>query len=156
MPTIVSIDTLKGWFKNGFKPVEAQFAAWMDSYWHKSENIPVAKIEGLQTFLNSLPTSSAIDSLLTQLQLEVINLNTNGTYNLAAGKNIDFIRFESAVDQTLFIQDTESGEDLVGEIEIAANKPLILRLAIGALQSATRPLTITGVTAAVTLRIRKI
>lgn len=46
------IDTLKGWFKTGDKPTQDQFYAWMDSYWHKNEGIPVAKIEDLQRLLD--------------------------------------------------------------------------------------------------------
>ncbi|MEN2400602.1 hypothetical protein GKZ90_0012495 [Flavobacterium sp. MC2016-06] len=31
---------LKNWFTTGKKPLQAQFWAWMDSYWHKEEPIP--------------------------------------------------------------------------------------------------------------------
>jgi hypothetical protein len=30
--------TLKNWFKAGLKPTEAQFANWIDSFFHKSED----------------------------------------------------------------------------------------------------------------------
>jgi hypothetical protein len=40
-------ETIKGWFTTGSKPTQEQFWAWMDSYWHKDENIPASKIEGL-------------------------------------------------------------------------------------------------------------
>ncbi len=40
--------TLKQWFLRGAKPLAAQFAAWIDSYWHKDELIPPGQIEGLQ------------------------------------------------------------------------------------------------------------
>jgi len=45
--------SLKNWFKTGLKPTQAQFWAWLDSFWHKSENIPSAQIEGLQELLDT-------------------------------------------------------------------------------------------------------
>lgn len=39
--------TLKNWFKTGLKPTQAQFWAWMDSYWHKDEKITISSIDGL-------------------------------------------------------------------------------------------------------------
>jgi hypothetical protein len=41
-------NTLIGWFVKGAKPLATQFAAWINSYWHKDEKIPVSSIEGLQ------------------------------------------------------------------------------------------------------------
>lgn len=45
-------NTLLGWFVKGAKPLASQFAAWMNSYWHKSESIPVENISGLQEELD--------------------------------------------------------------------------------------------------------
>ena len=39
--------TLKKWFSNLMKPAQEHFAAWIDSFWHKSEKIPMDTIEGL-------------------------------------------------------------------------------------------------------------
>ena len=39
---ITSIDQLKLWFAKGLKPTALQFAAWMDSYWHKSDVVDCA------------------------------------------------------------------------------------------------------------------
>ena len=56
--------TLKNWFKRGLKPLEVQFASWLDSYWHKDEDvIPQANIDGLVDLLNSLAPLTAIDGL---------------------------------------------------------------------------------------------
>src|SRR5687768_13894795 len=60
-----SINTLKNWFKRGLKPLEVQFADWLDSYWHKdATNIPVTAIEDLQDILNGLASNDAIIALL--------------------------------------------------------------------------------------------
>ncbi|WP_282628810.1 hypothetical protein [Empedobacter sedimenti] len=39
--------TLKNWFKRLDKPKQAQFWEWFDSYWHKSESLPISSISGL-------------------------------------------------------------------------------------------------------------
>lgn len=49
--TVTSKAQLKAWFINGAKPNQAQFYAWMDSYWHKSEYIPAGYIKGLGELL---------------------------------------------------------------------------------------------------------
>lgn len=45
--------TLKAWFTRGKKPTAAQFAAWMDSYWHKDEPLPATAIDGLLQMLDA-------------------------------------------------------------------------------------------------------
>lgn len=56
--------TLKQWFTRGKKPTAAQFAAWMDSYWHKDEPLPAAAVEGLFQLLD---TKAVIDDNATTL-----------------------------------------------------------------------------------------
>lgn len=60
---ITDKNTLKSWFKRGLKPLEAQFHAWMDSFWHKSESIPTAFIDGLEITLNNKVESRDMDEL---------------------------------------------------------------------------------------------
>ncbi len=60
---ITDKNTLKSWFKRGLKPLESQFHAWMDSYWHKDEKIQTSDIEGLENTLNSKAEISAFDCL---------------------------------------------------------------------------------------------
>jgi hypothetical protein len=58
---VTPISTLKNWFKRGLKPLETQFAAWLDSYWHKSEAIPMESVDGLIDTLNTVgATSNAV------------------------------------------------------------------------------------------------
>ncbi|MCU7567984.1 hypothetical protein OKE68_04250, partial [Riemerella anatipestifer] len=38
---------IKNWFRNGLKPTQEQFWAWIDSFYHKSDKIPQTQIEGL-------------------------------------------------------------------------------------------------------------
>ncbi|MDO5609078.1 MAG: hypothetical protein Q4G08_11555, partial [Capnocytophaga sp.] len=55
-------NTLKNWFKNLLKPTQEQFWAWMDSYWHKSEKIPSANIEGLEKILQGVATAESVEA----------------------------------------------------------------------------------------------
>lgn len=50
--TIVSVNTLKNWFKRGLKPNQEQFWLWMDAYWHKEEPIAQDKIKNLNETLS--------------------------------------------------------------------------------------------------------
>ena len=89
--------TLKKWFSNFMKPAQEHFAEWIDSYWHKSEQIPMSKIDGLSTaientvsakqLLNHLDDTNAhhalfeelkrqIQALQTILQVDDVNLDT--------------------------------------------------------------------------------
>lgn len=45
--------TLKKWFSNFMKPAQEHFAALIDSYWHKSEQIPMKNIDGLSTAIEN-------------------------------------------------------------------------------------------------------
>ena len=49
---MVSLNTIKNWFKTGLKPTQEQFWDTWDSFWHKNENIPVDKIDGIDNLLN--------------------------------------------------------------------------------------------------------
>lgn len=59
---IAPINTLKGWFITAAKPLQVQFHAWMDSFWHKSEKIPVSVVENLTQLLNERKTTLQLES----------------------------------------------------------------------------------------------
>ncbi len=54
---MTSKKTLKKWFSNFMKPAQEHFYAWIDSFWHKDEKIPMASIEGLERIVEG--TASA-------------------------------------------------------------------------------------------------
>ena len=54
---MTSKKTLKKWFSNFMKPVQEHFYAWIDSFWHKDEKIPMDSIEGLERIIEG--TASA-------------------------------------------------------------------------------------------------
>ena len=47
-----TVAQLKTWFRKGLKPTEEQFAALLDSYVHKDDEIDITKIKGLVALLN--------------------------------------------------------------------------------------------------------
>lgn len=69
------INTIKNWFKTGLKPTQSQFWDWLDSFWHKDDDIPSAKIEGLGDALNGV--SQYAETLSTQAQQNAENYADN-------------------------------------------------------------------------------
>lgn len=60
-------NTLKNWFRNKLKPTQEHFWAWIDSYWHKDEEIPVSSISGLENLLNGTATNEQITALVERI-----------------------------------------------------------------------------------------
>lgn len=50
---MASKNILKNWFKTGLFPTQSQFWEWMESYWHKDDIIPQAKIQNLKADLDN-------------------------------------------------------------------------------------------------------
>lgn len=60
---ITTIEQLKQWFRKGLYPTQAQFWAWLDSYRHKSESVPMSEVSGLTGVLNNKYEKSEAQSL---------------------------------------------------------------------------------------------
>ncbi|MCK0202658.1 hypothetical protein MWN41_06450, partial [Ornithobacterium rhinotracheale] len=56
------LNTIKNWFKNGLKPTQEQFWAWLDSFWHKDDKIPAENIQGLNDMLSNIDLSSKVEN----------------------------------------------------------------------------------------------
>jgi len=86
-----SINTLKNWFKKGLKPLEVQFADWLDSFHHKdATDIPMTAIVDLLDTLNDLAPSTAITDLRDELRggVPVPGDTLNKLYNLISAITI--------------------------------------------------------------------
>ncbi|MDO4782629.1 MAG: pyocin knob domain-containing protein [Capnocytophaga felis] len=59
---------LKQWFSNLKKPNENQFWAWIDSFVHKEDKIPMDSIEGLDTALQDTASDAKLEGHLTDEQ----------------------------------------------------------------------------------------
>ncbi|WP_315099336.1 hypothetical protein [Capnocytophaga sputigena] len=78
--------TLKKWFSNLMKPAQEHFAAWIDSFWHKSEQIPMSNIEGLSRaientasagqLLNHINDTNAHRALFDELKNQIQAIHT--------------------------------------------------------------------------------
>ncbi|HAP94530.1 hypothetical protein [Epilithonimonas hominis] len=62
------------WFETDDFPTEAQFRATWDSYWHKSESIPMASISGLVAKFNQTVSKSTFESHLKDEDAHVTTL----------------------------------------------------------------------------------
>ena len=56
----ISRDILKQWFSRGKYPLASQFADWIDSFWHKTDKLPVSSVSGLDEALNRKAEASAL------------------------------------------------------------------------------------------------
>ena len=65
---ITPISSLKRWFANFKKPTQEQFWAWLDSYWHKSEKIPMDTIDGLENAIRGTASADQLRNHLTDSQ----------------------------------------------------------------------------------------
>lgn len=59
---------IKQWFSNFKKPTQEQFWAWIDSFWHKDDKIPISSVENLETFLQNTTTSDQFSNHLSDTQ----------------------------------------------------------------------------------------
>ena len=65
---MTAIQTLKQWFSNFKKPTQEQFWAWIDSFWHKSEKIPMESIQGLESAIQGTASAEQLRNHLTDSQ----------------------------------------------------------------------------------------
>ena len=78
-------NTLKQWFVTGAKPLQAQYWAWLESYWHKSEAISINAIDGLGEILEG---KADADQLQHYALLDASNIGVNqGAWRTALGIN---------------------------------------------------------------------
>jgi hypothetical protein len=82
----VDRNTLKSWFVRGARPTAEQFAAWVDSFFHKDDNIPAVRVEGLQDAFNEKADRQALETVSGLVQEIRDDLNSEtGTLNTLAG-----------------------------------------------------------------------
>ncbi|WP_281237834.1 hypothetical protein [Flavobacterium praedii] len=63
---IVSINTIKNWFKTGMIPTQDQFWSVFDSFRHKDDKVPVADVEGINELLATRASQQVLDNHLAQ------------------------------------------------------------------------------------------
>ncbi|WP_376777258.1 hypothetical protein [Flavobacterium covae] len=80
---MIAIEIIKNWFKTGSKPTQEQFWAWMDSFWHKSEKIPINKIEGIEQIYEIINQISQQNPRIVPVgQLQIFKVAPNANNNV--------------------------------------------------------------------------
>ena len=76
---MTTIETLKQWFSNLKKPTQEQFWAWLDSFWHKSEKIPMESVEGLDKLVEGTASAEQLSN----------HLNDSNAHKVLFDKKVD-------------------------------------------------------------------
>jgi len=88
---IQTLETIKNWFRTGRKPKQTQFWDTWDSFRHKSEEIPIAEINGIDELLQNKADREVFENHLTDLNAHaesfIEKLDKGGFTGTA--KNID-------------------------------------------------------------------
>lgn len=96
---MTAIQTLKQWFSNFKKPTQEQFWAWMDSFFHKSEKIPMTSIDGLENVIQGTASAEQLRNHLTDSQAHKGLFD--GKVDKEAGKGLSTNDFTNAYKQQL-------------------------------------------------------
>lgn len=70
---MASLPTIISWFLTGKLPTQQQFTETWNSFWHKDEEIPQAKIQGLGTSLNNKADKSQVSGHINDSNAHGIN-----------------------------------------------------------------------------------
>lgn len=65
---MANLNTIKNWFKTGFKPTQQQFWDTWDSFWHKDEKIPLGAFENIEERFNQKADDQLLRAHLKDLQ----------------------------------------------------------------------------------------
>ncbi|CAA9201221.1 hypothetical protein FLA105534_03473 [Flavobacterium bizetiae] len=74
---IQTLNTIKQWFKTGFKPTQTQFWDTWDSFRHKFEKVPVKDIEGIDELLLTKADKTVLDNHLADKNAHAPQINTD-------------------------------------------------------------------------------
>ena len=114
---VVSLSTIKNWFRTALKPTQSQFWDTWDSFWHKQDSIPTSSITGLDTIIAGLPTEGEL-AIIDTLVPASVNVSGSATFSLLAGTLLETIILEgsgvwkvgtSAGADDIVFEDTVSG-----------------------------------------------
>ena len=107
-------EQLKQWFRKFAYPTEGQFWDWLDSFWHKSEKIPVENIDGLNEAFSS--AFSGINQALAQKQnITDNNLQTDDKTVVGAINEILDNKPSIGENGNWFIGEADTGINAKGE-----------------------------------------
>lgn len=129
---ILTRTALKALFTAGLRPIQQNYHDWLDSFFHKSEEIPMSSVTGLSGALSGLATSSQIANLQSQINSissgagkTVINATSgNNNFSVLADMLITDIIIQSTTTQNVFFETSVNAADLTS-LELTANVPFV-------------------------------
>lgn len=116
---IQTLATLKNWFKTGLKPTQGQFWDTWDSFWHKSDKIPIDSVDGLDTIINNTVTQEVIDNTVKNVTITTATSPLNWT--IPAGRLLDQIVLLSDLQQDVTIETADGAADIADNDTIDAD-----------------------------------
>lgn len=84
---ITPIETLKNWFRTNLKPTQDQFWAWLDSYRHKSEKIPLSDVDGIDSAFAQFALKNSQNNLLNTIRIYYGNDEASKELNIIKAIN---------------------------------------------------------------------
>lgn len=109
---MASLNTIRNWFTTGKKPTQSQFWDTWDSFFHKDEQIPTAKIEGLNDRFNEKADQEAFEN----------HKSDPNAHNLSQllSEKVTFAQVNAAIEPKA---DKTQIEDLQAQIDAKASLP---------------------------------
>ncbi|KIC03703.1 hypothetical protein OA88_01925 [Flavobacterium sp. JRM] len=108
-----TLNTIKNWFRTGFKPTQNQFWDTWDSFRHKYEKVPVKDVEGLDELLLTKADKVVLNNHLADKNAHAPQVNTD--WNSDSG-------FSQLLNKPEF--KTINGEAIVGTGDISIDSSL--------------------------------
>jgi hypothetical protein len=125
--------TLKGWFLRKMEPLQQQFHDWIDSFWHKEDDIPMERIEGLGDALEGLASAAEVQAYLQGTRI-AYQATDEIIYQLPAGHILEKILIKPSSPIMVRIGKTATADDLVFDTEVGmAGEVFILNVYSGQL-----------------------
>lgn len=147
---IQTLATLKGWAIRGWKPLAQQIKDWMDSFWHKNDQLPISSVAGLQEALALLSAGSGGGGIVTDIQ----SFDTDGTWILPAGKLFLYLVATSETAQVISMGTTPGGKQIFEDEAIAPGVPT--PLGTGKFFPVNTTLYLSGITAQINIIFYKL
>ena len=152
---MTAIATLKKWFSNFRKPKQEHFWAWIDSFWHKSEKIPMDSIEGLENAIQGTASAEQLRNHLTDSQAHKDLFD--GKVDKEAGKGLSSNDFTGAYRQALDnLQDYDIElDESTTELKFKKGNNVVRRISLMFLDDEATKLTYNKVSKNLELRDKK-
>ncbi len=112
--------TIKNWLKKGYKPLEAQFASWVDYTRLKDEKVPMDDVDGLITALQAKADAAVIVGLQQIILPELLTKTVDFTYPMLAFRELEKIWINPTAQITLKIGYTAGGGEILQELQYEA------------------------------------